>query len=566
MPRLPDLPAAEDFRAGLPTPSRGVNRVQAAEVSDAPARVAGMVTKLALEEADRLSEASADDALNKLREKRLDLTYGPEKGFTKLQGGAVIDRPVVDEYPALLQKEIDGLGANLRGSAAKAKFQQRATAELQSYRGDVYRHVAAQTDKFYTDTFNSSIEVGVKEAGTSLGMVSSSLARTAGAVDKEIARRGLTDPNQIAVFKQQYIGAVHAAAIEGMLNRGEAQAAGAYLEINKGSMSAKQVDALAPVVKKQSDWALGEDVGTQAAALDPKAAQDFITQKTKGNKDAYSAAQSVLTQREQAMAAADRQTKGGLVSQFSARPTRATMGKLQTTKDYLNLSPAARGELDEYMRHQVQAAEDRARGLADRADRIERQRWDENVGALETYYNLAQMPELGAMTAAQVDSYAPAIGPTLTNKLQAERARQAAGGKQFKFSTPALDSAMPPELLKPNNRAKKAAFLGLVEKNLHDWKAENPGKIPSDDDQAKILRSGNREFVRVDAGMFGRNLEVPAFEVPKGTAALPKEDYDTLTKSGVPDDYIKGALDWAAAKGRSMSAQDILNGYKRAKK
>lgn len=545
MPRLPDIPSPEDFRGGLPQPTRGVNRVQPAEVSDAPARIGGTVTKLALEEADRLSDAAAEDALNKLREKRLDLTYGPEKGFTKLQGGAVIDRPVTDEYPALLQKEIDGLGANLRGSAAKAKFQQRATAELQSYRGDVYRHVAAQTDKFYTDTFNASIDIGVKEAGTSLGMVNSSLARTEGAVDKEIARRGLTDPDQIKVFKQQYVGAVHAAAIEGMLNRGEAQAAGAYLEINKDSMSAKQIDALAPVVKKQSDWALGSDVGTQAAGMDPKAAQAFITEKTKGNKDAYSAAQAVLTQNEQAMAAADRQTKGGLVSQFSARPTRATMGKLQTTKDYLALSPAARGELDEYMRHQVQAAEDRARGLADRADRIARQRWDENIGALETYYNLAQMPELATMTAAQVDSYAPAIGPTLTNKLQAERVRQASGAKQFKFSSTALDSAMPPELLRPANRAKKVAYLGLVEKSLADWKADNPGKIPSEEDQQRILRAGSQEYVRIGAGWFGGNEVAPGYAVKQGETA-------------VPADFYRGAKEWAKRKGVTLTDEQII--------
>lgn len=546
MPRLPDIPAVEDFRGGLPQPARGVSRVQAAEVSDAPARIASEFQRVALQEAERLSDAAADDAMNKLREKRLELTYDPEKGFSKLQGGAVIDRPVTDEYPALLQKEIEGITTGIRGSAARSKFQRMATGELQSYRADVYRHVASQTDKFYTDTFNASINVGVKEAGTSLALVNSALGRTAEAVDKEIARRGLTDANQIQVFKQQYLGSIHAAAIEGMLNRGESQAAGAYLEINKANMSADQVDKLAPVVKKQSDWALGSEVGTQAATMAPKEAQAFITEKTKGNNDAYSAAQAVLSQQEQAMAMADRQTKGGLISQFSAAPTRATMGKLQTSKDYMALSPAARGELDEYMRHQVQSAEDRARGLRDRAEARERAKWDENIGALETYYNLAQMPELATMSAAQVDSYAPAIGPTLTNKLQAERVRQSQGAKRFAFDKAILDSSMPPELLKPANRAKKAAFLGLVERSLQDWKDANPGKIPGEEDQARILRAGNQEYVRIGAGWFGGNEEAPGYEVRPGETA-------------VPADFYRGAKEWAKRKGVTLTDQQIID-------
>ena len=68
MPRLPDIPAVEDFRGGLPQPARGVTRVQPVEVSDAPVRAASEFQRIALQEAERLSDASADDAMNKLRE------------------------------------------------------------------------------------------------------------------------------------------------------------------------------------------------------------------------------------------------------------------------------------------------------------------------------------------------------------------------------------------------------------------------------------------------------------------------------------------------------------------
>jgi hypothetical protein len=493
---------------------------------------------MAEEEAQRVSDAAAEDALNKLRERRLDLTYGEEKGFTKLQGGDVIKRPVTDEYPQMFQKEIEGISAGLAGKASRDKFNARAAAELNSYKGDVYRHVAQQTDKFYTDTFNSTVAVGAKEANASPSMVNSALLRTTEAVDKEIKRRGLTDANEIAVFKQQHVGAIHAAAIDGMLSRNESQAASVYLEMNKANMAQSQIDKLEHVVKAQSDWALGENTAIRASDMEPKEAQAFIEKETRGNKQAYAAAQSVLNQREQAKEQANRQLKGGIISQFSASPNRVTMGKLQTSKAYLELTPAARGELDEYMRHQVQYAEDRARGLVDRAGREQRQKWDENVQALEVYYSLSQMPELSTLSAAQVDSYAPAIGPTLTNKLQAERIRQSKQAAGFKFDKTTLDASIPAELLKPEKKDKKAAFLGLVQKSLSDWKDQNPGKVPTDEEQANILRAGNREYVKIGKMW---NSEVPAYQVKPDDQAVPKDFYENMKALGASEQEIMAA-------------------------
>lgn len=546
MPRLPELPTYSDQHRNIPTPTRGMPVVQPAPVSDASVRVANTVTKMAVEEAERLSDAAANDALNKLKERRLDLTYGEEKGFTKLQGGAVVNRPVTDEYPQMFQKEIEGIGAGLKGQLARDKFNARANAELQSYKADVYKHVAAQTDKFYTDTFNSTIAISAKEATTSPEFVNGALMRAGESVDKEIKRRGLTDANEIAVFKQEHIGAIHAAAIDGMLERNESQAASVYLKMNRDSMSQGQIDKLEKVVKAQSDWELGEVTATKAIDMDPKEAQDFIQKETKGNKAAYAAAQAVLTQREQAKYQAERNVKGGIISQFSASPNFSTMRKLQASKSYFSLSEEARGQLDEYMRHQVQMAEDRARGLNDRAERIERQRWDENVEALAIAQSIRDMPGFVELEPMQLNSYAPAIGPHLVSQLQKTLAQEKQQGAKFKFDQATLTSALPKSLLEPSKKDQKAAFIHLVNVELTNWKERNPGKIPSEEEQQSILRAGNKEYVRIGSIW---NSEVPAYKVkPDDANSVPKDFYENLKKLGASESEIMKA--WELKKSR----------------
>lgn len=544
---MPKLPSPDDYALAVPSPARSLNTVQAAQTSTAPAKVFSGLAQMAEQEADRLADASADDALNKLREKRLELTNAPDKGFAHIKGGGVIQRPVTDEYPALLKNEIEGLGANLNG-AARTKFNQRAAGELNAFKGDVYRHVAQQTDSFYESTFQSSVAVGVKEAASGLERVNEALNRTKTAVEKEMERRGLTDANEQAVFRQQYEGAIHAAAIDGMIDRGDVAGASTYLQVNKAGMSQQQVDKLEPIVKRQTDFVFGTTLATEAAKMPPKEAQAYLVKETKGNKGAWEAAQAALTQFEQATQMADRQAKGGLIVQFSDAPSFVTAAKIEASKPFAELSPAAQGELKEYMRHQAQAQADHARSLSDHAETRARQRWDENPEALATFYQLAEMPDIGAMSTQQIYSYAPAIGPKLTQTLEAVRREKAGSANRFQLDKDLLNEAIPKDLLASGKKDQLNAYKGIVERNLQNWKLQNPGKVPSLEEQTRIARSANQDYTVIGGGWFGGNTDTKGYAIKPDMKAVPKDFYD-------------GAKAWAAKNKKPLTDQQILEKY-----
>lgn len=544
---MPKLPSPDDYALAVPSPARSLNTVQAAQASNAPAKLFSGLAQMAEQEADRLADASADDALNKLREKRLELTNAPDKGFAHIKGGGVIQRPVTDEYPALLKNEIEGLGANLNG-AARTKFNQRAAGELNAFKGDVYRHVAQQTDYFYESTFQSSVAVGVKEAASGLERVNEALNRTKTAVEKEMERRGLTDANEQAVFRQQYEGAIHAAAIDGMIDRGDVAGASTYLQVNKGSMSQQQLDKLEPIVKRQNDWATGSAIAIEAAKLPAKEAQAYIAEKTKGNKGAWDAAQAGLTQYEQAADRASRQQAGAIQMTFTADVSAANMQKILASPAFLAMPLDQQGHQAEYMRHQVQAAEDRARGLHDRAEAKDRQRWDENPAALATFYQLAEMPDIGAMSTQQIYSYAPAIGPKLTQTLEAVRREKAGSANRFQLDKDLLNEAIPKDLLASGKKDQLNAYRGIVERNLQNWKLQNPGKVPSLEEQTRIARSANQDYTVIGGGWFGGNTDTKGYAIKPDMKAVPKDFYD-------------GAKAWAAKNKKPLTDQQILEKY-----
>jgi len=509
------------------------------------AQVLGDIGVLMKQEADKLEDVVAEDALNKLREKRLDMSLG-EKGFANVRGGAVVSQKPLDVFPGQFDREVEALAANIGGARARERFNAKAAAEKSGYRQDLMRHVANETNAYQADTAKATLATESKYAAMNYGddaAMLSSIGRVSNTIANEAKRLGLQGP-ALELYRQEALGTLHGSVVQKMLTDGKAADAVAYLEAAKGDMSERQINHYAPQVKQAGDWALGEEVGIEAAALPPKDAQALISTKTKGNKGAFAAAQTVLTQREQAAAAADRQTKGGLISAFSDNPTQRTAARLEASPEFLAMTPAAQGEFKEYTRHQAQAADDRARGLADRAEFKARQRWDDNPAALGVFYQLADMPELGAMTTEQVYSYAPAIGPKLIGVLEQKRRELANGATRFQIDKDLLGEAIPPALLAPGNKDQLRAFNGLVERNLQTWKIENPGKMPDLATQTRIARSANQDYVKI--GSFW-NDTLPAYAVKPETKAIPKAFFDEMKKIGAKDSEVTAA--WALKQG-----------------
>lgn len=323
---MPRLPSAADFGGpAAPRPSRAVTEHQAGTLDRTGALVSGL-GDMVLKETDRLESLSAENALNKLRERRVELTLSPEKGFQRLQGGAVVEKPILDEFPAAFQGAIDEVGKGL-SAGAQRKFQQRAAGELTGFRTDLLRHVAAQTDKFRSDVFNAAVSVESSYASAMWAdpaAVEGSIQRVLELLPAEVERQGLTDPKMKQLFLQQSAGAIVTAAVQGALTGDDSATALRYFEQYGDKLTEQQRRQMHNAVRSATSWDAGQALGQQAydMMLSGKSMtqiEKHLLSETRGAKDTYQNAKAVFNQmhgafkenqRQAADAAQDRINRG----------------------------------------------------------------------------------------------------------------------------------------------------------------------------------------------------------------------------------------------------------------
>lgn len=163
------IPDTYDYGKSIPQPQLGTTGYkvgEAAVVSDAPAKAllsVGQDLKEVAADTEKwslsLDTTMAQDALNKLRAKRSDLTVG-EDGFVKVRGGDVLNkkgpdgRTIYELYPERLQSSYDELTANSNLSPrARRMLNNAAVNEITGFKADLARHSVSEAEKFQAATF-----------------------------------------------------------------------------------------------------------------------------------------------------------------------------------------------------------------------------------------------------------------------------------------------------------------------------------------------------------------------------------------------------------------------------
>ena len=132
-------------------------------------------------------------------------------------------------------------------------------------------------------------------------------------------------------------------------------------------------------------------------------------------------------------------------------------------------------------------------GLADRREEAALGREDKNKGDSEETQiimgNMMSEPELGKIPVASIWALLPRIGETRVRQIIAEKKSREAGTAAFKLDQKLINDSMPDTLKNSGKPAQKAAYYGIIEGDLLDWKSAHPGQVPTLDDQAKLIRS-----------------------------------------------------------------------------
>lgn len=263
------LPAPEDFGIGSPQPARSITEYQPLRVQPATemGQALGVVAKgiatagdIYQKHIDDLDSLAADNALNALRQKRLDLTLG-DNGFQKLRGQQVTspERPILADYSDQLQLTSEGLMSGLKTPAAKAKFQVHAANEKLDMQHQLLQHITTESDKAIEEGAQARIKTEVETAAAApfdTNTTDQAVLGADSAAQKILLRRGYdqNDPRNdpadpkydasyaaaITQYKRETVGAVHSAIVNGMLASGRpddiAKAEG-YMAANKLDMT-----------------------------------------------------------------------------------------------------------------------------------------------------------------------------------------------------------------------------------------------------------------------------------------------------------------------------------------
>lgn len=555
------LPTEADVGRVAPNPSRGVASYNAGQVEDAQiasgnalARLGENISVMAANETAKLDNLKVDDKLTQLMAYELDAT----KKYKEVKAGGVLD----PNYHKSSQDEYNAKIADLTGDltdAQKSKFDNAAKRRAVQFDAERYGYATHEADNYHVTEYKARTDV-LAETGASNYQDAAKLAETSLGVDiatgKELARRGYTDPadpvvkDELGKARANFWGSV----LDRAITDGDTQSANSIYASAKGMLNNEQRKAFESRMKPANDFAEGQKLAVEAHDMLAKGkSMDEIeltlTQKAT-TPGAYNAAQTIFTNFQQAAAKQQAENVGTVNEMFlSTGGNTAAMQHVLASPEYGKLPADQRGHVLNFMQDEVYQQSQRARAAVidkrqdiswqqSQADRAESKRKEaQGFKGMETFLTTLENPNFATMSRAQIYNLAPQVGKDGVMKLLGEQANLVNGAKRFQIDKDILDAAVPEELLKSGNKDKLNAFKGFVESTLMDWKAANPGKQPSPDEQRKIANSANAKWV--DVKNWWPDKEYKAYEGP-------------------PDKWVKQLTDAAARKGKTLT-QDQIN-------
>lgn len=235
-----------------------------------------------------IEKAQAQDALNRLRVAKDDLTWGEKNGFMNMKAGDVLQKtgdgqaPMVS-YTERLAAVSSDVSRNLTGRARKM-YDDKAVGEIEGYRAGLLQYTMQQTEVFQKNVFAGAMKQieteSVRFAGDPQALdglaVRASVAATNWAKSQGLEPGPLVAEVQSNVYKN---------AITGMLVRGDSGALQAF-ERYKDKLDAKDRLGLEQSIKTLAigtaaqSWVAGASGGptTEQARAGTKASMEFWQQ------------------------------------------------------------------------------------------------------------------------------------------------------------------------------------------------------------------------------------------------------------------------------------------------
>lgn len=248
--------ALPGVRQSIATPQDAFGAVQGERLQ----QIGDMGQRLALQYRDEADQSRIDDALNQLRERELDYTYGEQDGYTRLKGVEALQRPskkaLSDEYTERYSTSIDEIERSLGNDRQRALFRQRANERMTQFRGNLMNYEAQENQSYQLSVAEGTINTATREIAAFYNdpaKINEGVASIRAAAFKDGRLRGLA-AEQVEARANKLVSGAHLAAIDQALGTNNPLYAEQYLRTYKDQMdpgdllkARAQVDEVASV-------------------------------------------------------------------------------------------------------------------------------------------------------------------------------------------------------------------------------------------------------------------------------------------------------------------------------
>ncbi len=232
---------------------------QAQQMGQNMQRFGGEIGQIALDMQDQANQVRVDDALNRVKEEALRLTYDKDAGFTNLKGINALERPdgkpLADEYSDTLRQNIEEIAGTLGNDAQRRAFGLYANNILTSMRGSAIQH-EAQEFKTYSLSVSEGIQsTALREIGLSWNnpdAVNSAVERIRAETYRQAQLLGKSAEWQEAAARKMTSNA-HKVALLTALEQNDPSYADAYLKKYSEQMDADDILTVRGHVTKAMD-------------------------------------------------------------------------------------------------------------------------------------------------------------------------------------------------------------------------------------------------------------------------------------------------------------------------
>lgn len=269
MPQVPTLdnfsvaPSGGGFTPVAATPVKQSAPEQLQQMGQAVQRTSTQAADLFRDAQVQANQLRVDDAVNRAKERAMQLTFDPQEGFTTLKGLDAIERPegksLADDYGTQLQSSLDQIAGGLGNDVQRRAFAQAAQGLRTGFDADLMKHESSEFRDYSLSVREGTIATSQREISLKYS-------------DPETVGRNMLSI-QAAVYDQAHLlgksaswaeaqarnmtSSAHRLAMTSALENNDIGFVQQYLDSHGKEMNADDVIAVNGAVTKQQQFTYG---------------------------------------------------------------------------------------------------------------------------------------------------------------------------------------------------------------------------------------------------------------------------------------------------------------------